>query len=265
MRRRGYPPQIGFFGWTFAWTLGLLLPTLLAYMASSFLEGGPWTLSRVWALLPKWIGLFLPFAVFSGGLAVHGTLSAVHVLKRGLVIAAISYGLLGFLAPTAEYLVRKSGGVDVAALYPFGPNTPENLISRRAAVESDPPEDYNFRLDAPLSRPPNWLTYLLHQTVVLAFFAVLSALLGQLAAKLTTGLSPPNRRNARWALGLASGIAFFVAETAGGEWVRADPSNSGMVGAWLPLVVPLLGLGILSLLVRWRRPDDPAASAPEVR
>jgi hypothetical protein len=209
--------------------------------------------------------MFLPFTAFAGGLAAHAVLTVPSVLKRGLVVAAISYSLLGFASPIALYLDGRRTGVEVDVVYPFGPNTPQGLVANRSAVRNDPPEQYSFRVEDPLSTPPNWLTYLLHSAIAVSVFSVLSALLGQLAAKLTTGLSPPNRRNARWALGLASGIPFFVAETAGGEWVRADLSNSGLVGAWLPLVVPLLGLGVLSLLVRWKRPDDPAASAPEVR
>ena len=68
-----------------------------------------------------------------------------------------------------------------------------------AAVEADPPERYTFRIDRPLEQPPNWLTYLLHSVLAIAFYSVFAALLGHLSGKLTTGLSPPNRRNARWA------------------------------------------------------------------
>ena len=113
---------------------------------------------------------------------------------------------------------------------------------------------YSFRIGRPLTHPPNWLTYLLHSVVVITCFTILAALLGHRGGTLTTGLSPPNRRNARWALGLASSIAFFLAEAAGGDWVRANPSNSGVVGAWVPLVVPLAVLGLLEVLLRIRNP-----------
>ena len=261
----GPSSRFGFFRWTTACAVGLLIPTILGYLGSGLFEEGPWNPGRVWVPLPAWIGTFLPFAAFAGGVAVHGVLSAGGVLKRGLVIAILSYGLLAYASPVAQYLDRRNVGGGVSAVYPFGPNTPHGRIANRSAVEASPPEEYSFRVEDPLSTPPNWLTYLLHSTVVFAVFSVLSALLGQLAARLTTGLSPPKRRNARWALGLASGSAFFAAEAAGGEWARADPSNSGLFGAWLPLVVPFLGLGVLLLLVRWRRPDDPGLWGPEAR
>ena len=143
------------------------------------------------------------------------------------------------------------------ALYPFGPPTPGGLLAHRSAIEADPPETYNFRVDSPLSRPPNWLTYLFHSVIALAFYSVFAVLLGHRSGKLTTGLSPPDRRNARWALGLVGAIAFFVAEAAGGEWVRADPSNSGVLGAWFPMVVPVVELGVLVVLARVRNPDGP--------
>ena len=57
----------------------------------------------------------------------------------------------------------------------------------------------------------------------MALFAILAGLLGQLVGFLTGSLSPPARRNARWALGLLTAILFFLAQAVGGEWVRVRP------------------------------------------
>lgn len=134
----------------------------------------------------------------------------------------------------------------------MGAPTPSQLRARRGIVIATPPETYSFRRDRPFESPPNWLTYRIHSPVVIALFAILGALLGQLVAFLTSGLSPPARRNARWALGLFSALAFFIAEVAGGAWVRLDPGNSGLAGAWLPMLMPLAELALLAFLVRRR-------------
>jgi hypothetical protein len=117
-------------------------------------------------------------------------------------------------------------------------------------VEAHPPDSFSFQVDRPLQRPPNWLTYLIHGPAAIAAFAVLSALIGWLTAGLTTGLSPPIRFSARWAIGLASALSFLLVEFAAGDWVRADPSHSGLLAAWGPLVLPLLILVVLRFLAR---------------
>jgi hypothetical protein len=264
MGLKGYTQRLGFFGWTAAWAVGLVMPTIVHQVFSGLLGGNFWKPWEVLAQFPAWMGMFLPFAAFAGGLTGHAVLSTAEVLKRGLAVALVSYVLLAFASPIVLYLDSRRAGVDVSVVFPFGPNTPRGLLAIRSTVEADPPEAYSFGVEDPLSTPPNWLTYLLHGAVVFAVFSVLSALLGHLAGRLTTGLSPPNRRNARWALGLAGGVAFFIADTIGGEWVRADLSNSGLVGAWLPLVVPLVELGILSLLRSRGEPDQPSSSRPRV-
>jgi len=117
---------------------------------------------------------------------------------------------------------------------------------------ADPPGKFSLHIDRPLEQPPNWLTYRIHSPVVIAGFALLAALMGRGLAGLTTGLSPPRRRIARLGLGLAAALAFFLAHAAGGQWVRADPTNPGVLGAWLPLLVPAAGLAVLEGLGRAR-------------
>ena len=158
-------------------------------------------------------------------------------------------------------------GADLQSVHPFGPDTPGALVAQRRAIVANPPERFSFRVSEPLTHPPNWLTYGLHSPIVLSVFAIFAAFLGRKGRTLTTGLSPPNRKNSRWALGLVVSLAFFLAVAAGAEWVRKNPSNSGVLGAWLPLIVPLAGLCVLELLIRRRAGplSAPARSNDESR
>jgi hypothetical protein len=147
---------------------------------------------------------------------------------------------------------------------PLGPRTPGTLLRIRAAVEADPPPSFGFRTDRPLELPPNWLTYLIHSVVALSLFSVLAAFLGYMAGFLTTGLSPPARRKARWALGLATGAAFFFALMAAGSWVRQSHENSGIAASYLPLLIPALALILLYYLARTRTRGEHGLSDPDV-
>jgi len=252
MRGRVRRPGRGFATSTGA-TLAVLVGWNAAYQVSAgLLGGGAWRPGALLYQFPGWIGLFLPFAALAGGMAAHALVSPGRVLARAAMIVGVSYLLLAWGSPTAVYHENAAAGVDVASQYPFGPDTPGALRAQRAAVEADPPGGFSLRIDRPLEHPPNWLTYRIHSPVVMAGFAFLAALMGYRLGGLTTGLSPPRRRNARLGLGVAAGLAFFVAEAAGGEWVRADPMNSGVLGAWLPLLVPLAGLAVLEGLGRTR-------------
>ena len=247
-----------------AW-VGALVGLALSYrLMTGGPLGGSWSIWDVAYPLPGWTGMFLPFASFAGGLALHKFFSPRAVAIRAVPVVALSYCLLAYALPIAEYQARSAWDREVAIEFPFGPRTPAGLRAQRSAVQADPPANYSLSVDRPLEHPPNWLTYLIHSLVVIAGFAVLAALLGHLVGGLTSGLSPPARRNARWGLGLLSAVAFFLAQAAGGEWVRLDPSNSGITGAWLPLVVPVVELALLASLARRRRLRLHAPSSPGV-
>jgi len=255
---------LSFYAATTGWLAGLVaLALLYQVIVGASLEGSGsiWTVVH---LLAGWIGALLPFATFAGGLAACASLSPRSVAFRGFLLSIVAYGLLAYGSPIGDFQVRATVGADLTIEFPFGPETPGGLRALRSAVEADPPADYSFSVDRPLEQSPNWLTYLLHSFVVIAAFAVLGALLGQQAGFLTSGLSPPTRRNARWALGLLSAAAFFLAEGAGGEWVRLDPSNSGVLGAWMPLLVPLLALVLLTAVARRRRLRLDSPTSPSV-
>jgi hypothetical protein len=226
--------------------------------------GEMWQPWDVVALFAAWVGFFLPFACFAGGLTTPGLGSARAVLLRGVVLAVISYFLMAYGFPLANEAAQAEHGVAEGIHSHFGAETPSMLRTLRAAAKAGAPDQYSFRIERLSDRPPNWLTYLIHSRYALALFGVLATLLGHRAGSLTSGLSPPALWNARWTLGLMTALLFFVAEAAGGEWVRQNPSNSGLLGAWLPLLVPLLALLLLHVLLQRRRSGLHASAPPGV-
>lgn len=234
---------------TFIWA-GVLLsvPTFVQVLGGAPF-GGSWTVWKAGFIFAAWLGVLLPFAAFAGGLGAgrRPDLSALFLSAAG--VAAISFILLGFIAPRLEYEVEREMGLDLASRYPTGPTTIGGLARLRGHVIFEPPASVSFSPERPFQIPANWYTYLIHSSIVLALFAILNAFIGALAAFLTSGLSPPGRRNARWAIGLASGAAFFMMESIGGDWVRASPTNSGVFGAWAPVLLPIFELVLLLLLL----------------
>lgn len=237
---------------TAAWWAGLVAAGLLYHLISGLqlgVSGGLWIIANRLAGLA---GLLLPYVCFAGGVAAHRHLPSRSVATRAFLLSIVSYALLAYGLPVSDYRAKALAGADVATDYPTGPLTPAGLQELRSAVQADPPAAHSFAVGQPYQKPPNWLTYLIHSLAAISLFAILAAILGQQTGFLTSGLSPPARLNARWALGLLTAGAFFVAEAAGGEWVRLDPSNSGVLASWLPLVVPLLEYAILWAIVRRR-------------
>ncbi len=241
----------GFVRETAKWlAASVLLAAFFQLLTGGFTSGsaeGPW---RVLMMFAGDIGLLLPFTVFAGGVAAYRCAAGRGLPVRAVSVAVLTYLLAAYATPLLEYQANRAGGRAVAQLYPFGPLTPAAFLDLRSWVEANPPARYTWSTDEPLSIPPNWWTYLFHSPVVIASFAVFAALLGWISAALTSGLSPPARANARWAMGLASGLAFFLPMAAAGEWVRADPANSALLGAWGPLVVPLGELFLLAAIAR---------------
>ena len=231
------------------WTSGLLLLAVANQVLSLVVDGQGVSAVKVLLQVSGWAGLLLPFCAYAGGVGWYPAHPG-GLVKRGLAVTALSYLLLAYGAPIARFHDMRRSGTDVSASFPSGPRTPGGLLVLRSRVQAEPPTVFSFRIDQPLEAPPNWLTYLLHSPAALAVYSLFSILLGYRTAGLTTGLSPPNRRNARWAVGLALSVVFFVVEAGGGEWVRADPSRPGILGAWLPMVLPLGFLGVFEVVFR---------------
>lgn len=239
-----------------AWWIGL---TAVAVTSAYLTSAGLQSYRTPWGLIDTVAGslwLVFPFVAFVAGSAASRHPSrgraAAHASAVIVAGATVAYLCGALLAPAAEYRRLASVGIDVSVRFPFGPNTPEAFARRRAAIVRSPPERYTFSMDRPLELPPNWVSYQIHAPLAITVFALPNALLGLLIGWLTTGLSPPGRRQARWASGLLSAIAFLVAAQVGTQWVRAAPEHSAVTAAWAPLAVPL-SLCVALSVVLWRR------------
>lgn len=234
---------------TVVWLGILLILPILASVLGEAPLGGSWTFLKRAFLLSAWVGLFLPFAAFAGGLAADLRRGAFQHWLPAIGVCLLTFLLLGFFSPLLQYEVESRMGLDLATQFPTGPRTISGLKLWRTRVVLDPPSEYSLSAGQPLRTPPNWITYLIHSQLALSLFALFSVLSGTLSSFLTTGLSPPGRQNVRWAIGLLSGAIFFAAEAFGGDWVRADPSHSGILGAWGPILIPIVELVGLRLLL----------------
>jgi hypothetical protein len=236
-------------GWFFTvaafWLVGLVGLALLYQVATWPAQWDSLSFEETALLLPGWLGVLLPAGAFAGGLAISGISPHRGVALRAALLAMVTYALLAYGAPLAEFRLAASQEMDVASQYPFGPYTPGILLEIREVVRADPPAAYSFRTSRPLETPPNWWTYLIHSVMAVAAFTLLAAVVGKEVGVVTRALPPPTRSNVRWGLGLATVVAFFVAEGLCSRWVRSDPGNSGLVAGWIMLSVPLVELGIL--------------------
>lgn len=214
----------------------------------------------------------LPFVAFVVGLAALRSSDeipsprglrrvAVRVVGAATLLAAVSYGLIDQAVPRAGYADDASIGVDMETRYPFGPKTSTNLRRQLDAVDGVPAGGYSFSASRPLAQPPNWLRFRIHQEAAYPLFALPNALLGFLVALLTFHLPTMRRKHARWTAGLVSTVAFLAPAMFLSGWVRGSPERSGILAAWGPLVVPVVGLLVTLALARGKL-ARPSASAP---
>jgi hypothetical protein len=232
------------------WLLGLVGVAFLYQLLTRPTRWDALSFHETALFLPGSVGALLPPAAFAGGLAVWGLSRDLGVAVRGALLALLTYALLAYGAPLADYRLTGSHGIEVESQYPFGPYTPDGLRKIREAVRASPPEEYTYRISRPLETPPNWWTYLLHSMMAVSAFTLLAALLGKEAGVVTRALPPPARANVRWGLGLATMVMFFLADKLALGWVRSDPGNSGVLAGWIALTVPLVELAILRLVAR---------------
>lgn len=241
-----------------AWFGSLFGMALVFSLLTTQFESGSWSAGAVFAHSAALSGLLIPFTTFVFGVAtvcrVRGTCLRTAVIL-GIAAGALSYGALAYVHPILEFRHDVESGADELRRFPFGPRTPAGILRNRAAVLADPPAQYSFSTELPLAQPPNLLTQFLFLPLVLGTFAVLNALLGLLTGELTQDLPPPRRRNARWAVGLFGGIAFFVALDLSESWVRSSIEVSGVLAAWLPLALPLAEALLLVWLIRRGKPS----------
>ena len=220
------------------------------------------------ATFVRWLWLFahetafvLPFLLFASGGALARTLGYSQRVRRaaavvGFSVVATSYLLGSWVAPVLDDRYLASRGPETEDMRRFGPQTPVGITRNIRFVEANPPEEYALRASTPHRLPPNVLRWELHAPLALAVFGVLNVFIGALTAELTIDLTRGVRRNARIAIGVAGGIAFFACHWLAGPvepFMRDGTMRSGVTTAWLPLGLPVAEVLILAYLVRGRR------------
>lgn len=219
-------------------------------------------------LVPSWwawwaandLGFILPFLLFAGGVRLARVMGYSRrllptVIGFAVAIGAVSYYLAAWGAPDLESRYWDTLGEETVAERTFGATTPPNILENLRKVENNPPAEYSLRVDDRSQTPPNVLRWHLHLPVALAVFGLINTLAGVFANQLTENFGRGARRNVLLALGVLGGLAFFgaVALAAPTEpFLRDGTMRSGILGAWIPLVVPLLLSAVLFGLARKR-------------
>ncbi len=245
---------------------GAMLPWFLLLVVGTLALSWPPFLGEATVLRWAWLvaedaALILPFLLFAAGVALARILGYSRRVRRaavavGFSVAAASYGLGSWVAPVLDDRYLAGLGSETEDMRRFGAQTPVGITRNIRFVEANPPETYELRANAPHRLPPNVLRWELHAPLALAVFGILNVFIGALAAELTIHLTRGSRRNARMAIGVVGGIAFFaghVLASPAEPFMRDGSMRSGVIGAWLPLGLPVAELLILSYLVRGRR------------
>lgn len=239
-----------------------------------------WLAFRIWLLL-RWpfhervesafwwlwvatsdLSRILPFLLFAAGVAlaeVKGSPARLYriALVVGIALGGLSYSLGAWAAPELEdrHLARME--IDVGEMRRFGTATPPAILRNLRFVRARPPEEYNLDVGAPHQTPPNVLEWRLHSPVALAVFGVINVFLGILSAQLTAGRRRAVRRNVRLTIGVFGGLLFFACIALGSPiqpFLDDGTLRSGILGAWVPLGLPLTEFLVLFYMVRGRKP-----------
>lgn len=213
----------------------------------------------VWSVADD-LGFILPFLLFASGVKLaremgYSRYLVPTALGVGLVIVAASYYLAAWGAPELENRYWDTLGPEAAGLQPFGSGTPPGILRTLRSVETNPSAEYSLRIDDPSRTPPNVLNWRLHLPLAMSAFGLINILAGVLAAQLTENFRRGARRNACLALGVLGGLAFFGALAMAGPiepFLRDGTMRSGILGAWMPLAIPLMQVVVLSSIVRKR-------------
>ena len=241
--------------WGFLW---LGLRALLGYL---WPPGGGIGDARwwVWATTAD-LSLVLPFLLFAAGVALASILQYRRGLLRvtilfAIVLAAVSYCLEAWVSPTLRDRALSTSATAPVEARRFGPRTPVGLLRNLRYVEENPPDEYALRIDAPQLVPPNVLRWRLHYPLAHAVFGLLNVILGILSAQVTGDLARGMRRNLRLSIGIVGGTAFFslrVVASPVQPFLQDGVMQSGILGAWAPLMLPLIEILVLSQVLRAR-------------
>jgi len=249
----------------------ILRPTLL-WLALLVAGRVLWGLSGSWGIgldsVLSWItyisanlGFVLPFLLFATGVGLAGQFPLSRPLIRvalslALLLGVLSYVLLDWVVPLASYRDRISSASATVETAQFGPPTPAGVLRKLRYVEANPPAEYSLSVEAPERHPPNVLRWRLHQPAAMGVFGLVNVFLGMLTAQLTADLRRRSRRNARVAIGVLGGIAFFVCMMLASPiepFLRDGTLRPGALSAWAPLALPLTEALLLGYLIRRRR------------
>ena len=236
----------------FAWTGGLMCVVVLFHILAVS-QPSPWSGWDWISFVVGKAGFVLPFAAFAGGIGLSRLWPRCRKagVVAGLIVGVTVYTLSAFVLPLADHAAM-AGDPELIEPQAFGPDTPFGLLRTIRHVEANPLQEYRLSVHDPALTPPNWLRVRLHLPAVMAAFAFVNILLGLLAADLTSGFRRPARRNARFAIGLAGGAAFWATLYLACHPTRDWVNVSGVVAAWLPLAEPLTQAFLLAVLVRHR-------------
>lgn len=242
------------------WWLALVAAKPLSSFRWPPYEWSGGLLRFLWTIIDD-TGFVLPFLAFAGAVALRNKCGFSRQVVRaalvlGIATSAASYVLAAWVAPTIHDRALALSGPESADVRRFGPRTPAGVLRNLRFVEANPPGQYSLRVAEPERFPPNVLRWQLHLPATVALFAIVNALLGVLAADLTVDLRRGNRRNARLAIGLMTGIAFIGIERLTeptGLFLLSGELRSGVLAAWVPLLLPTAGCFLLLYLVRGRR------------
>lgn len=205
-------------------------------------------------------GFILPFVLFAGGLKVAQVLGYSRrllptAIAFGLTVGGVSYYLTAWGAPELESRYWDTLGEEIVAQRTFGAATPPNILENLRMVEDNPPAEYSLGVSNPSQAPPNVLRWRLHLPIAMAVFGLINTMMGVLAAQLTENFGRGPRRNVLLALGVLGGVAYFGAVMIAGPvepFLRDGTMRSGVVAAWIPLVVPFLLASVLFGIARKR-------------
>ncbi len=245
--------------------LGSMMPwcVLLLGVSTALLFQGPsggrlasplWWMWRV----ANDLGFVLPFLLFASGVRFGRVMGYSRrllptALAFGVAMGAVSYYLSAWGAPELENRYWDTLGPQAVELRQLGAMTPPGILRNLQAVEANPPAEYSVQAGDRARTPPNVLRWRLHLPVAMAVFGLINTLAGVFANQLTENFRQGARRNVQLAVGVLGGLAFFGAVALAGPtepFLRDGTMRSGILGAWIPLVIPLLLTAVLFGMAR---------------
>lgn len=235
---------------TMTWTAVATVLLLIQYFARAGLPPF-WQLIE---LVSRDVAAVLPFAAVAGGLRLAGhqgrRLRAAAV--AGLAVAAATYFVSALVTPLTQYAGLAWGDRGGAVIEMFGIQTPAGILRNLEYVRAYPPAEYSMSVEYPDREYPARLVLALHLPAATAATALLNTFVGLALGRATLRARPRTRRRTRWSVVLAGTVVVVVAGLLAQGPNRDWESVSGVVAAWVPLVVPAAQIGVLALVVRWR-------------